>query len=134
MTERSTAAVTVADIAASAGISSTTFSALFDDREDCLLAAFDLGVKRAGSGVIPAFEAESSWLDAIKGALASFLRFLEREPELGRLLVFYSLAGGAEVQLRRRQVLAALAAAVDRGGDMASPGRHRPPPVIAEGV
>jgi AcrR family transcriptional regulator len=134
MAERSTGAVTVAEVAARAGVSGAAFSALFADREACLLAAFDLGVQRASSSVIPAFEAEANWLDAIKVALASFLRFLEREPELGSLIVFYSLSGGAEVQLRRRQVLSVLAEVVDRGAERIEPGRHRPPPLIAEGV
>ncbi len=134
MAERSTGAVTIAEVAARAGVSGVEFSMLFADREACLLAAFDLGVQRASLGVIPAFEAESNWLDAIKVALASFLRFLEQEPELGALLVFYSLSGGAEVQLRRRQVLGVLAEVVDRGAGQVVRGRHRPPPVIAEGV
>jgi AcrR family transcriptional regulator len=136
MAERQTGAgtVTVADVVARAGISSTAFAALFSDREACLLEAFELGVQRAGATVIPAFEAEVSWLDSVKGALAGFLRFLDAEPELGRLLVFHSLGGGPEVQRRRREVLTALAAAVDQGAEQVTSSWRRPAPVMAEGA
>jgi AcrR family transcriptional regulator len=127
-------AVTVADVIARAGVSSAVFGELFADREACLLAAFELAVERAGTRMVAAYEAESRWLDAIRAGLASFLRFLEEEPELGRLAVVYSMGGGAQVLHRRMEVLSALATVVDRGRLEAPAGRQRPPAVIAEGL
>jgi AcrR family transcriptional regulator len=127
--------VTVADVADHAGITTTAFASLFADREACLLAAFELSVERASAWVLPAFDAEASWLDAVKCALANFLRFVEQEPAMGALLVFYSMGGGPAVQRRRMEVLGMLAVAVDRAVEqMPAASHHRPPPVIAEGV
>lgn len=128
------AAVTVADVIARAGVSSRAFHEEFPDREACLLAALELGVERARRHVLSAYDAESRWLDAIKAALVAFLRFLEEEPALGRLLVVYSISGGERVLRRRVELLAVLAAAVDRGRQEGPTGRQQPPPVIAEGV
>ncbi|HYM67133.1 MAG TPA: helix-turn-helix domain-containing protein, partial [Patescibacteria group bacterium] len=116
------------------GVSRVEFAELFPDREACLLAAFDLGVERAARRVVPAYEAEVRWIDAIKMALATFLRFLEEEPALGRLCVVHALGGGPEVLRRRMEVLEVLSAAVDRGRLEVPAGRQQPPAVIAEGV
>jgi AcrR family transcriptional regulator len=136
MAERGAAGstVTVADVTARAGVSSTAFHELFADRDACLLAAFDLGVRRARKGVVAAYDAEPRWLDAIKAGLAAFLRFLEDEPAMGRLLVVYATSGGEQVLLRRARVLGVLATAVDRGRLERSAEKPQLPQVIAEGV
>ena len=136
MAERGAAGstVTVADVIARAGVSSTAFHEELPDRDACLLAAFELGVERASRGVLAAYDAEPRWLDAIKAALVALLAFLEEEPALGRLLVVYSLSGGEPVLRRRARILGALAAAVDRGRLEGPAGKQQPPAVIAEGV
>jgi AcrR family transcriptional regulator len=128
------AAVTVADVLARAGVSSRAFHEEFVDREACLLAAVELGVERARRRVLSAYDAESRWLDAVKAGLVAFLRFLEEEPALGRLLVVYSMSGGERVLHRRVELLGTLAAAVDRGRLEGPAGRQQPPAVTAEGV
>jgi AcrR family transcriptional regulator len=128
------AGVTVADVIARAGVSSGAFHEAFPDREACLLAAVELGVERARRGMLAAYDAEVRWLDAVKAALVAFLRFLEDEPALGRLLVVYSMSGGEQVLRRRAEILRALAAIVDRGRLEGPAGRQQPPAVIAEGV
>jgi AcrR family transcriptional regulator len=109
------AGVTVSDVVARSGVSSLAFHKEFPDREACLLAALELGVERARRRVLGAYDAASRWLDAIKAALVAFLRFLEDEPALGRLLVVYSISAGERVLRRRVELLAILAGAVDRG-------------------
>ena len=126
--------MTVAEVIARAGVSGRAFHEEFPDREACLLAALELGVERARRRVLSAYDAESRWLDAVKAALVAFLRFLEEEQALGRLLVVYSLSGGERVLRRRVELLAALAEAVDRGRLEGPAARQQPPAVIAEGV
>jgi hypothetical protein len=82
----------------------------------------------------PAYDAERRWIDAVKAGLAEFLRFLEEDPALGRLLVVYSMGGGEQVLRRRVETLEALAAVVDRGRFEGAGGRHEPIAVVAEGV
>jgi len=126
--------VTVAEVIARAGGSSAAFHAEFDGLEACLLAAFELGVSRARTGMVAAYDAELRWLDAIKAGLAALLRFLEDEPALGRLLVVHSMGCGEQVLRRRAEVLDALAAVVDRGRREMPPGRQQPATVTGEGV
>jgi len=139
MAERG-ASATVADAIARSGVSSAVANEMFADREACVLAAFDLGVCRARKSMIAAYDAELRWLDAIKAALSAFLRFLEIEPALGRLLVVYSMSGGERVLRRRSEVLAAVATIIDRASPpgtmrLGGPaGKPQPPTVIAEGV
>jgi AcrR family transcriptional regulator len=127
-------AVTLTELLARTGTSSAAFGELFEDREACVLAAFELGIERAAGRMVPAYRAESRWLDAIKAGLAAFLRFLEEEPELGRLIVVHAMGAGPRVLRRRAEVLARLAEVVDRGRWESLPGRVEPPAVIAEGV
>jgi AcrR family transcriptional regulator len=136
MAERGAAGATVstADVIVRAGVSRGAFRELFADREACLLAAFELGVARAGSRTAAVYAAEPRWLDGIRAGLASLLGFVEEEPALAALCVVYAMSGGAEVLRRRAEVLGALAAVVERGRLQVAPGRQQPPPVIAEGV
>ena len=128
------AMVTAADVIMRAGVSSVAFNEEFVDRDACLLAAFDLGVDHARRRMVPAYDAQLRWLDAIKAGLAAFLRFLEAEPALGRLLVVHSMSGGEQVQRRRAEVLEALAAVIDRGRLEIPAGRQQPTAIIGEGV
>lgn len=128
------AQVTVADICARAGISAAVFHQEFADRDAVVLAAFEEGVERARAGVQPAYESEPRWIDAIRAALLAFLRFVEDEPALARLVVIHAMGGGEQVLRRRAEILANVAAVVDAGRAEAVAGRQPPPAVIAEGV
>ncbi|HWX96853.1 MAG TPA: helix-turn-helix domain-containing protein [Solirubrobacteraceae bacterium] len=128
------AAVTTEQAIAQAGVSSAEFLELFADLETCLLAAFELGVQRAGMRMAQAYAAEPRWRDGVKGGLATLLRFLEEEPALARLCVVHSLGAGADVLRRRMEVQGALAAVVDRGRQEAPSGKLAPDPIVAEGI
>ena len=58
--ERGPAGVTVAHVVARSGVSRRTFYELFEDREDCLLAAFDRAIAAAAETVLPAYEAQGN--------------------------------------------------------------------------
>jgi AcrR family transcriptional regulator len=132
--ERGVGALTLGDTMARAGVSRRVFYECFDDREACLLAAFDLGVARAAERIAPAYAAQSRWRDAIRVGLAELLRFLDDEPALGRLCIVYSLSGGPALLRRRAEVQSILWELVDRGRAEGAAGRNEPPPVVAEGV
>jgi AcrR family transcriptional regulator len=114
--ERGAASVTVADIVERAGVSRRTFYELFADREQCMAAGFDEALDVAVARVLPAVEAQDKWVERLRAGLAAFLRFLDEEPKLGRLLVCESLSGGAVLIERRAQAVAQLAAFVQEGG------------------
>jgi AcrR family transcriptional regulator len=124
----------MSDVLARANISSTVFHEAFPDRESLTLATFDLGVERAHRRMLAAYDVERRWLDAVRAGLAALLRFLEEEPALGRVVVVYSLSAGERVLRRRAQVMAVLAAVVDRGRLEGGAHTQQLPAVIAEGV
>jgi AcrR family transcriptional regulator len=132
--ERGVAALTLGDVLARAGVTRRVFYECFDDRDACLLAAFDLGVQRAAQRIAPAYDAQSRWRDAIRAGLAELLRFLDDEPALGRLCIVHSLSGGPVLLRRRIAVQSILWEVIDRGRREGAAGRSEPPAVVAEGV
>jgi AcrR family transcriptional regulator len=131
--ERGVQAVTIALVSDRAGVSRKTFYDSFDNREGCLLAAFDEAVSRAVQVVEQASEAGKSWCERVRAGLAELLRFLEEEPVVGHLLIVDALGAGEQTLNARRSVLARIIAVVDKG-------REEPkaidevPPLTAEGV
>lgn len=132
--ERGVAALTLGSMIARAGVTRRVFYECFDDRDACLLAAFDLGVERACERIAPAYAAQSRWRDAIRAGLAELLRLIDDEPTLGRLCIVHSLSGGPVLLRRRAEVQSILWEIVDRGRAEGAAGRNEPPPVVAEGV
>ena len=130
--ERSAGGVTVADVVARSGVSRRTFYELFEDREGCFLAAFDLAVRRGCESVIPAYEAGRSWRERVAGGLQAVLAFLDAEPALGYLCVVGALGAGPRALERRARVITragrggARGAPRDAGGAPTGPlGRRR---------
>lgn len=131
--ERGAGNVTVAHVVAHSGVSRRTFYEIFEDRQDCFLAAFDDGVARAFERATEAYDPSAKWQDRIRSALTALLRFFDERPAVGRLVVVESLGVGPHILERRRDVLAQVIAAVDQGRDV---GRPAPglPSLTAEGA
>jgi AcrR family transcriptional regulator len=131
--EHGVANVTVAHIVGRSGVSRRTFYELFEDREDCFLAAFDDGVARIADLVIPAYEQTGSWLVRIRSAIAGLLEFLDCERGIGRLLIVESLGAGPPALAHRARVLTLAIRAVDEGRAEVERG-DGPSLLTAEGV
>ncbi len=113
--ERGVGSVSVAHVVSRSGVSRRTFYEVFADREDCFLAAFELGLALARERVLDACETQDSWLGRVRAGLIAFLGFLEDEPRLGRVLVCESVSGGPRVLQRRAEAIEQLAHLVDEG-------------------
>jgi AcrR family transcriptional regulator/DNA-binding MarR family transcriptional regulator len=131
--ERGVAQVTVAHVVARSGVSRRTFYELFEDREACLMAAFDEAVGRAALTVLPAFRGAGTWCERMRAALAAFLEFLEVEPSLGAFCVVDALGAGPRALERRARVVQRLVDAVDEGR-AETRGSLKPTRLTAEGV
>jgi AcrR family transcriptional regulator/DNA-binding MarR family transcriptional regulator len=131
--ERGTGGVTVAHVVARSGVSRRTFYELFEDRDDCFLAALDLAVQRAAQRVIAAYDTGGAWRERVRAGLGALLEFLDDEPGLGALCIVDALAAGPRVLERRAQVVSALIDAVDAGRGETK-GSARPTRLTAEGV
>jgi AcrR family transcriptional regulator/predicted transcriptional regulator len=132
------ARLTVAQVIGRAKVSRKTFYDVFDDREDCFLAAFDETIARFQVGAIEAFERESNWRDAMRAGLVALLAALGAEPGLARLCIVETLGAGPKVLARRREVLEQLQKVVDQGrkaaGSRGAQPTREPADITAEGV
>ncbi len=125
--------VTVAHVVARAGVSRRTFYEVFEDCEDCFLAALEDGIARVAREVLPAYEGAEGWHERIRAGLVALLSVLDRDTSLARLLIVESLGGGPTALERRSDVLAQLTIVVDAGRGQARRGLE-PTPLTAEGV
>jgi AcrR family transcriptional regulator len=118
--ERGLAGASVAHVVQRSGVSRRTFYEIFEDREDCFLAALDDAISRAGEHVIAAYEtAGRRWAERIRAGLTAFLSFLDAEPAAGRLLVVGSLGAGPSAHRRRQRVLDRVTSAIEEGREEA---------------
>ncbi len=131
--ERGAANVSVAHAVARSGVSRRTFYEIFEDREDCFLAAFDDALKNAAALVIPAYEQSGSWRSRIRAGLIALLECLECDPATGGLLIVESLAAGPRALQRRQSVIAQIIPVLEQG-QAESKTTLDPPALTAEGV
>jgi len=132
--ERGAGQASVAHIVSSAGVSRRTFYDLFEDREDCFLAAFDEALAQAARTVLPAYQSEARWRERIRAALLAILVFFEEQPALARLCVVEALAAGPRALERRAEIVNVLVRAVDEGRAERPSRVPEPPPLAAEGA
>jgi AcrR family transcriptional regulator len=124
--EKGYAATTVANLTKQAGISRTTFYAMFEDKEACFLAAYDVVVDTLVRRIATAYEAEEGWPQRARAGLAALLEALAEEPELARLALVDVGAAGPAAQRRYRAALQRLTPFFDEGRDFAPGGRNLP--------
>jgi AcrR family transcriptional regulator len=120
------AATTVADLTREAGISRTTFYALFADKEACFLAAYDNAVDGLVRRISVAYEGEERWPDRARAGLATLLEALAADPAQARLALVDVAAAGPAAQRRLRAAVQRLTPFFDEGRDFAPGGRALP--------
>ncbi len=125
--------VTVAHISSRARVSRRTFYELFDNREDCLLAALESVVATMSEELRAAGVDGLPWRERVRTGLWVVLSFFEREPVLARVCVVQALRGGPRVLECRERVLAQLARVIDEGRHEGA-GSDGCPPLTAEGL
>jgi len=133
ISERGAANVSVAHVVARSGVSRRTFYEIFDDREDCFLAAFDDALAHVAAGVLLAYEHSGSWRARVRSALTALLESLDYDRATGRLLVVESLAAGPRALERRQSVLAQIVPVIGQGEGEAKGGIELPA-LTAEGI
>lgn len=124
--EKGYAATTVADLTREAGISRTTFYAMFEDKEGCFLAAYDGVVDALVRRIAAAYEIEERWPQRARAGLAALLDALAEEPQVARLALVDVGSAGPAAQRRYRAALQRLTPFFDEGRDFAPEGRNLP--------
>jgi AcrR family transcriptional regulator/DNA-binding MarR family transcriptional regulator len=126
------AGLTVRDVVTRARISRKAFDDIFEDLEDCFLAAFEQTLARGCEIARSAFAGEDGWRSGMRAALLATLSAMEQERGLARLCTIDSLSAGPRVLERRGQALAEFAQAIDGGRAAAT--RARPMPLTADAI
>lgn len=130
--DRGVEAASVAYVVERAGVSRRTFYALFDDRRDCFLAAFEAALALASERARAAYESERRWVDRVRGGLLALLTFFDEEPELAKLCIVQALAGGPATLALRAETLRSLERVLAHGA--ADGAAEQPPALTAQGV
>jgi AcrR family transcriptional regulator len=97
---------TIGQVIARADVEETAFGLYFDDKEDCLLAAYDTAAEQAFSTAAEAFmSTPGSWAEAIHSALAALLDYSARTPTFARLAHEALMHGGERAVAGRDRAL-----------------------------
>ena len=103
--------MSVAQISSEAGVSSATFYEQFENKEDCLLAAYGAAAERL-LVVQPPSVADGDWIVAARETLREFGDAVQRYPDAARLLFVDTLSGGPRVRKVRGAAISAFDARV----------------------
>jgi AcrR family transcriptional regulator len=101
---------TVERVLAEAGVSRRTFYELFEDREDCFVAAYDEAMGRALRAVTDAYlDEEGSPELRLERALETLLELCAADPDCARMCVVEVFAAGPRTRERRAEAMDRLA-------------------------
>jgi AcrR family transcriptional regulator len=114
---RGYAATSVEHVIDLAGISRATFYKQFDNRRDCLLAAYEAVFEDFLAGVAAACASELPWEERVGRAIGAAIEFAVRRPAEARLLALDTIAADAEAASRALAGAERLAAMLRTGRD-----------------
>lgn len=101
--EKGYAGATVADAVSLARVSRGTFYELFESKQDCLLAAYRLGVAVLEDRIREAVRGAPDWREELRRGLRAYLQQLSGEPRFARvhLLEWQVLGAERDAAVRR---------------------------------
>jgi len=107
----------VVDVIGVAGVSRKTFYELFESKEDCFLAAYDVLLENLLGEATEAFESApgSPWAERVTAALEALLEHLSRHPDEGRFAIVEVLTAGRKALARRDAALRQFAGFLEPG-------------------
>jgi AcrR family transcriptional regulator len=100
-------ATRVVDVIGVAGVSRKTFYELFESKEDCFLAAYDVLLEKLLREITDAFESRQGapWAERVAAALEVLLEHLAQHPDEARFAIVEALAAGPKALARRDSAL-----------------------------
>jgi AcrR family transcriptional regulator len=123
--ERGYAGTSTESISRRAGMSKATFYEHFDNKEDCIVALFDVAVERIRTAMAEASE-DAGQRDAkerMKAATRAYLTSVAEHPESAQTLMVEIIGAGPRAARKRDQVIERFAATLDAANaDAASRG------------
>lgn len=123
-------ALTVDEVVSAAGVSLNTFYEHFDDKDDALLVAHELGHMRGTSVLQQALDHGQSWELAVRNGIAALLDFFSSEPAFARVAAIDAPIASRQVAERSYAYLSIYADLLLDG----APRSRRPPAVAGEAI
>jgi AcrR family transcriptional regulator len=107
VSERGYPETRVVDVIRVAGVSRKTFYELFESKEDCFLAAYDVLLENLIGAAGNAFESKpgAPWAERIEATLSTLLDHLSAHPSEARFAIVEVLAAGPKALSRRDAAL-----------------------------
>jgi AcrR family transcriptional regulator len=107
----------VVDVIRRAGVSRKTFYELFDDKEDCFLAAFDVASGLLIAVTNEGFESSpgSPWAERLRLGLSNFVGIIAERPNAAKVCIVDVLAAGPKAMARRDAVMRRFTDFLERG-------------------
>lgn len=122
LAERGYARLTVDDVLKRSGVSRRTFYEQFEDKDDCLYAAYENAERRAWAAATEAVAdtPAGDWPGRVHAGLAAILEFVAAEPDTARLFTLEARAAGPEMATRHSAALDRVAATLRAGNRRAA--------------
>jgi AcrR family transcriptional regulator len=84
--ERGFVATTISDLVARAGVSRRSFYEHFENKEECLLATYDVLIERLIARIAEAYHPEDEWIDQMEGIVRAVFEASSDRPDAARLV------------------------------------------------
>jgi AcrR family transcriptional regulator len=107
-------ATSVADVIKRAGVSRATFYEMFDDKEACFLAAYDMVLDALFAETLDSLEEIEDGPERLRVMLGAAFERFAADPELTRMVSFESMGGGLVVRGRYLSVVWRFAAEISK--------------------
>ena len=120
--ERGYPVTRVVDVISLAGVSRKTFYELFDSKEDCFLATYDVLLGNLLGDTSEGFESKpgAPWAERLEAGLSALLEHLAKHPFEARFAIVEVLAAGPKALSRRDTALRQFTTFIDAGRAEAS--------------
>ena len=107
LAERGSGGATVELVVRRARVSTRTFYQCFDGLQECLIAIMDSVLEQTVALARQELQSAECWQEGVRSALAAVLSYFDREPELARVCIVETLAGGPVVLAHRERLIEA---------------------------
>ncbi len=108
-------ATTITGVVKFASVSTRDFYEVFESKEECFLAAFDVVCDHLTELISAAAATESDWPRQVVAALRASLDFFAAEPDLARLCLLESISATPTIAIRFRKAVLVCVPALARG-------------------
>jgi AcrR family transcriptional regulator len=115
----------IADVIKQAGVTRKAFYKLFEDKEQCFIAAYERELARLLTLTLEAFETQDEWADRVRAALSALLHALAREPTVARVCFIEVMTAGPRAIAARNEAMRGFTIVFDTG--RLQDDRERPP-------